>query len=41
MDRIDYSNDTATASARGPLLTSLEYNLACGAGEHALPQFGG
>ena len=38
VDRIDYSNDTATASVRGPLSTGLYGLTATSAGANALPQ---
>ena len=34
VDRIDYSNDTATASVRGPLSASMYRHAATGSGSH-------
>ena len=39
IDRIDYSNDTATAVAKGPL--SLARNMLAGAGNASFGYFGG
>ena len=40
IERIDYSNDTATASTRGPLIYKTSYPTALSGGVNALPQFG-
>ena len=40
IQRIDYSNDTATASLKGPLDTIIDASGATGGGENGLPQFG-
>ena len=37
VDRIDYSNDTATASVRGPLTASRLYHAASSSVENGLP----
>ena len=38
VDRIDYSNDTATASLRGPLVYTRQLATACSGAANALPQ---
>jgi len=38
VDRIDYSNDTATASVRGPLSVGRYYLAATSAAANGLPQ---
>ena len=38
VDRIDYSNDTATAAAKGPLSLARKYLSAASAAANALPQ---
>ena len=41
IDRLDYSNDTSTASPKGPL-TAIGYGLVgWSGGMNGLPQFGG
>ena len=41
VDRIDYSNDTATAAVKGPLSHKRNYITGTSGGSNALPQFGG
>ena len=38
VDRIDYSNDTATASPKGPLSVIRKWTAAASAAANALPQ---
>ena len=37
VDRVDYSNDTATASPKGPLTSNRNYNAGVSAQQNALP----
>ena len=41
VQRIDYNNDTATASIRGPLAYTMSSPTAVSGGVNGLPQFGG